>query len=180
MKALKAIAAIAVAASALSASADVDSYLYWMVGDADTGANVTYDTTYVSGGGSVDYDYAMIKISGEDSYLTLYNTEGSLGTDILDKGVTAAAGFSSSPAFSSFLVELYAERPEGEDDVMVGWTTLPYSTAMANYVYRDPTAAGSTGVFTVSQVIPEPTSGLLLLLGLSGLALRRRRAAAAA
>ena len=165
MKALKAFAAIAVAASALSASADVDSYLYWMVENT-----VTYDTKYVSGGGSVTYDYAMIKISGEDSYLTLYNTGGSLDTDMLDSGTTAAAGFSSSPAFSSFLIELY-----NESDQKVGWTTLPYSTAMANYVYRDPTAAGSTGVFTVSQVIPEPTSGLLLLLGMAGLALRRRR-----
>ena len=127
MKALKAFAAIAVAASALSASADVDSYLYWMVEDA-----VTYDTTYVSGGGPVTYDYAMIKISGEDSYLTLYSTEGSLDTDILDKNTPGAAGFSSSPAFSSFLIELYNDA-----DQKVGWTTLPYSTAMANYVYNN-------------------------------------------
>ena len=30
--------------------------------------------------------------------------------------------------------------------------------------------------FVVSQVIPEPTSGLLMLFGLAGLALRRRKA----
>ena len=168
MKALKAFAAFAVAASALSASADVDSYLYWMVGDT-----VTYDTTYVSGGGSVDYVYAKVSTDGGATYLNLYDTTDSLDTDMLDKGVTGAAGFSSSPAFSSFLIELY-----NDDDQKVGWTTLPYSTAMANYVYNNPTAAGSPSVYTVSQVIPEPTSGLLLLLGLSGLALRRRRAVA--
>ena len=172
MKALKAFAAIAVAASALSASADVDSYLYWMVGDT-----VKWDTTYFTSAdpeATVDYDYAKVSADGGATYLNLYDTSGSLGMAELDKGEVGMAGFSSSPAFSSFLIELY-----NESDQKVGWTTLPYSRELA-YIYSNPTEAGSPSVFTVTSVIPEPTGGLLLLLGLSGLALRRRRAAAVA
>ena len=38
------------------------------------------------------------------------------------------------------------------------------------------TATQMTGTWTSTAAIPEPTSGLLMLLGMAGLALRRRRA----
>lgn len=38
------------------------------------------------------------------------------------------------------------------------------------------TAAQMTGTWTATTAVPEPTSGLLMLLGMAGLALRRRRA----
>ena len=45
----------------------------------------------------------------------------------------------------------------------------------AEYDYGAATEFKGTGWYTASS-IPEPTSGLLLLLGVAGLALRRRRA----
>lgn len=160
MKTLKVIAMFAVAVAAWSASAEVDSYLYWMVGDP-----VKYDFN----GADIDYSYAKVSTDGGETYLTLYGTGGSLDTDILDKGETGYAGFASTPGFSSFLFELY-----NDDDEKVGWTTLSYSQA-AQYVYSNPTSPSAAGVFGITQAAPEPSSGILLLVGLAGLALRRRR-----
>ena len=167
MKATKALAFAAALAAFGPASAGVDSYLYWMVAETPT-----YDAN--SGKeGPVSYDYAMVSTDGGSTFLTLYGTEGSLETEILDGNTPAYAGFDSTQPFSTFLFRLY-----DENDSPVGWSTLPYSTAMANgNVFDDPTQGSYAGLYTVSQVVPEPTSGLLLALGGALLALRRRRAA---
>ena len=180
MKSLKFAAAFIVTAVAWSALADtenfakVDSYLYFMVQD-----NVPYDTTYVTSGGSPSYDYAKVSIDGGGSYLTLYSADGSLGTTEVAYdpgfGASGVAGFDSSQSFSSFLIELYSDAGEKQ-----GWALIPYSKNAA-YIKSDATAKfDGSNMYQVTSVIPEPTSGLLLLLGLSGLALRRRRASALA
>ena len=170
MKTLKFMLMLAAAAAAGAVKAEVDSYLYWMVSDAATYSDAAGATL---SGTLVNYDYAKISADGGSTYLSLYGPGGGdLGVDTLDKGVDGYVGFASSPAFSSFLVELYTE-----DSKRVGWATIPYSTVMQNYALRnitDPSQAQAK-LYTISQVIPEPSSGLLLLLGVAGLALRRRR-----
>ena len=63
------------------------------------------------------------------------------------------------------------ESDVGYSEVVFG-SQNAYSTA-----FKDATA-GYTGAGWYSQAsaVPEPTSGLLMLLGMAGLALRRRRA----
>ena len=64
------------------------------------------------------------------------------------------------------------------EDKRVGWRTYTKEEMLAagSIWKEDGVPAGGVSVFAVGQVIPEPTSGLLLLLGGALLALRRRRA----
>ena len=175
MNTIKFIAMFAAAVAVGSSFADVDSYLYYML-DNDS---LTYSNLAGSplAGTDVPVDedsYAKVSTDGGQTYLTLYRAQGgSTGQDMLTYGNTGRVGFSSTPSFTSFLFEVY----DGYDKKL-GWTTLAYDKA-SKYIYNNPTESGGTSVFHVAQLIPEPTSGLLLLLGAAGLALRRRRMARA-
>lgn len=153
---------LALAADALFA---VDSYIYWMV---DSSVSSSYS-----------YDYATIKVSGSDSYLHMYDP----GEDMLldgPAGTKLAAGESgyfgafdaSSMGAASFLIELWA----GSEANSIASAILVYSTAKTGDSIYTPGAAGGATPYSVSgfAAVPEPTSGLLLLIGMAGLALRRK------
>lgn len=124
-----------------------------------------------------------------------YNYDGTKVGSTISKGLmddlgyvaTELGGYGSSTY--SFYVELYnssnerigasyvslggeGARPQGAtsyDDLSGALYTPGMST-----VNVTPYAGFSN--FTTSQVVPEPTSGLLMLIGLAGLALKRKRA----
>lgn len=150
-----------------------DMYLYWMIGD-----NATYDGKSAGAAGLSGYN-ARVSFDDGATYLYLYEDVGAatLGkSTTFDnvKGLDTIAAFSSSEAVSkSFFVELYNEA--------AGSTTyrsdaVAYS-ALSSYISSMEGMAqpADTYVFTTFQSVPEPTSGLLLLLGVAGLALKRKR-----
>ena len=163
---------LAVAMMAGSLFADYQ-YLYWMV-----------DIT----GESSDYQFNYATVSMNGTLLDNNDSaNASVGSYIMANAVTEAAstalGYVAGEgkgnsywaydvtgfATSTFLFELF-----DASDNRVAWKQVSGSS-LANYIQT----TGMSQVespYVVSGVVPEPTSGLLLLLGIAGLALKRKQA----
>ena len=161
--------ALVAAAVALSASLKAeDSYLYWML-DSDDLNGFTYDSTGANG-----WSYAQVKaftgagITG-DNFLTVgggtdtkfYSTTGD-GT-ILDQ----LALLGNNADSMSYVLELWNEEGGVARSAVVSYSDI------SAFIVNTPTGNEFSG-FKNFTAIPEPTSGMLLLLGIGALALRRK------
>lgn len=152
----------------LSAQAD---YMLWCVDETPSDA-------------AVSFAYARVVVQGEGvtegTYLTVAGTDGLtevVASSFPENGYSTEQVYSNlgdyNSAGYSFAVELY-----GLEDEMVGKSAyVSYADMLSNFaVYSNMSQTGVTpyvyGAFTAT---PEPTSGLLMLLGLGMLALRRKR-----
>lgn len=159
---------------AKAAGLDGDKYLYWML-DADPND-------------PVQFTYAKVAVEG-DNIDKFFLTVGDTGEEVVfDYDALLSQGYSTSladlysklPADNldqlSFYIELY-----GFDDRVVGTSQgATYSELFeAKAIYEEMGTGGVEGLyhFVASSRTPEPTSGLLVLLGMGALALRRKRVA---
>lgn len=169
------IAAIAVMLTAVAAAAE-DYVIMWDVFDPK-----------LPTGESVYFDYATIQVNYNDNtFANLYDlsqTEATIYTlwNEFDSEYAytedATYGMIDSSKAESFFVQLYEAGdgyPDPSTDKVVAWSTFSASD-LGEHTFG-PLNAVFIG-YSVSQVIPEPTSGLLLLFGVAGLALKRRRQA---
>ena len=159
-----------------AAATDIDSYLYWMV-------NVDE--------GTWNYDY-RVQVRGvpgsseEGPFLNLYYDNGnSAGFSVTreylqdaksDPGVGFYAGFASNAGYTSYVIELLSSDTS---DLLGRWSWT--AAQVETYIAQNGIKAPSLAPLTMSMALPapEPSSGLLLLLGVAGLALRRRKQIAA-
>lgn len=147
MKKLLTIAAVAMA----TMFAKADLTLYWMVADnAWTGAS-----------------QAILMGDSGSGYVPVALAELGIGVE------TTFVGYNASP-YTNFLVKLY---DSALTELAVSTESVA-STALASYMWDKSTSAQppaspySFSGFTAS--IPEPTSGLLMMLGICALALKRK------
>lgn len=153
-------------ALALCAQAVMADYLYFLVGD-DSGNSPTYNDD------PVVYSYATVKMTGagdSSGYLELYAGGATESSGIAMMSGSTAPAYAKLPdnyknAYSTFLVELW-----NGDANRVAWQSYNLAGVGGNIVGSN--AQGSQ--LNVTTVIPEPTGGMLMLLGMAVLAMRRK------
>ena len=174
---------IAACLLALSAQISIaaDSYLYWQYPGMLTGGG---DVTWVDGS-SPAYAKARVGVMSDATgknvaYLNLYNVNETSEGSTVDLTLAKDLGVTLSAALGDYYKSGYSYYIELlNDDVFVGRSedTLSYAAAAAyvnsSITTSDDVTAWVPTSFTTEQ-IPEPTSGLLVLLGLAALALKRK------
>ena len=154
-------------ATVLTVKAD---YLYWMV---DTPATVT-----TRDGQTVDnyqWTSAILKQDGEQlATLSYSNAEWYKGKNSYAYADIGSSGSSYNDS-TTFIIELYNDAAS---PTYVGNVSATAAT-LAQYIFKSDSMApiGSAGAFGVGATfaVPEPTSGLLFIIGGMLLGLKRRR-----
>ena len=141
--------------AAFSDTRNIAAYLF----DA---ASVTQSDLFDSWkGGAADVSGAKVTSTWYDAY---------------EQDVTAAIGDSGTKSLFWAVIndkDLFISSAISQEVSAIGLTQYVWSDESAN-VFKGATSFGGAGWYT--GAVPEPTSGLLLLLGMAGLALRRKRA----
>lgn len=143
-----------------------DSYMYWMVKEAEASTGPLSFTTAEL--------YAVLdgqKVRAETDIPISTLAADSSGVSTARSGGVALGDYARDGW--SFIVELY------NGDAFVSQSSSPMTwaeVASAGAIYS-PLNPGGAGTATFTSFnVPEPTSGLLMLFGLCGLALKRKRA----
>ena len=164
------LALVAVAALFVGVASAEEEVLYFMVNDPE-----------FADGTKPTYDYVMVALSdggtppnpSGDDYLTLYGGDGMAPGQVLDAGSTAPVyvGLGDYSPTDVILFELWFESPEGS------WERVAYHSANISDLraHIGSSTNPSATPYVVRSVVPEPTGGLLALVGMAVLALRRKR-----
>ncbi len=167
------LAAVLCMAATVARAAATDAYLYWSLD--------------VSGKSEYAFSYATIREKGSSTYLSYYGTDSANSSVTRLYGDSLSGNLKAGPAFtgigdvnyksSTLFVELWNADGTSADPsaTRVAWGELTYSQ-IADSIFDGMSTSGATPyVVSATDLIPEPTSGLLVLLGLAALTLRRKR-----
>ena len=142
-----------------AAKATVNAYLF--IVDAETYNNTSVDKIW-------------------DTYGTKLDSATKSGkTASLSSAVSLSDGVSYNVGDSVYAIVVYTTTANGQDWYIANKATTTLAAAADVTVAGLGTNVGGTGGAAITgwtAAVPEPTSGLLMLVGLGALALRRRRA----
>lgn len=161
----KLVVCSAVSAIALFASADV---LYWQVESPDSGATFDSADLYVTGGSLGSSTHKL------DSVLPFDDTPGSM-TDLTQTELGEYGGTGSTYSFFVELVNYSGSSLQNNRAYTYTYNELVSNGYIATNPFDSSSAAAAASAGNLGAPTPEPTSGMLLLIGGSLLALRRRR-----
>lgn len=142
----------------IAAQAD---YLYWMVDTPQSGTDIS--------GNPTSFDWATAQLWADDAIVgTLTKSDAELYT-LIDS--YAISGDVSGWASKSFFIELY-----NSDSQWMAKSAAVSGSSLAQYITSTMSMNPPSGAWHgTSYAVPEPTSGLLFLVGGMLLGLKRRR-----
>jgi len=144
-----------------------DSYLYWVVDQTDAKAG---ETTYL-------FDYATLREADSKNYLCLANGDTELASDG-DRLTTGEGTYSVvNPNYiGTYMFELWTDAASPAGSPTRAAYAAVGSDLLSSYIYSNMGLGGATPyTVTAAQLVPEPTGGMLMLLGFAVLGLRRKR-----
>ena len=145
---------------------------------AGTGAYLVYSASTISDTGSLKFDGTDLK-SGDTTIASTVSSYTITDTDASGWSFMSTYDKSGSDVNGYYAI-LVGDAPTANNYSFYSFEitgTTAQSTAVDAILGHnwDPDYL-TQGGYTVTGAVPEPTSGLLILLGMAGLALRRRRA----
>lgn len=172
MKTMKLILAFAALLIAHLASAEM---LYWMIGDSTNG-----------GSNTIEFNYAVLYAVNDNGKIALPTTVeggGAYGNENLSLTTTTGPQLTEldgiKPAMYSYYVELVTWNDVTEKETVVGVSEMvSYSdlASQGHVIGAGMTIPATAHIWMPTTAVPEPTSGLLILIGLASLALKRKNA----
>lgn len=183
-KMMKTVVVSSLLALGLSARAD---YLLWQVEQQEGGIPFSYAKLSVTGGDLTDPTYLWVSAwngSEPSSSAQLTQQIGHSNIETKDTGLSVLQSYANLGEYAnsaySFAVELYSFT-DGHENLLAVSDYVSYSEMVRDFhVYSNMSLSGITPYTYGTFAVPEPTGGLLMLLGLGLLALRRSASARSA
>ena len=143
-------------------------YLYWMVDEAVDGTDIQGNPT------TFNWSTAILKYEVDNEVMSLSSTDAAIYRAI-DSYAVADIGSASDYSARKYFIELY-----NADNQWIAQTAHTSGSSLLQYIFGNDSMSSLPGVAfgqagSATYAVPEPTSGLLFLVGGMLLGLKRRR-----
>ena len=142
-------------------------YLYWMVDETVNGTDIQGNPT------TFDWSTAVLKYEENNTVMELSSEDAAIYREI-DSYAVADVGSASDYSTRKYFIELY------NGNKWIAQTVHTPGSNLSQYIFGSDSMASLPGVAfgqagSTTYSVPEPTSGLLFLIGGMLLGLKRRR-----